>query len=1654
MEFSDNTGHIFSLPSYSEKPIGYEYEEYPYIFWIDPTNSTKLSINNFYSRPIYALYELKEDINIEDLRNDKDPIIDIEVYVENSNVFNLVSSKYIHDYILSDKYNNLNDYIDLNDINSNSSFIKSKLTNEDLFVMFTSEKLNNSTTINYLLIPIYPIANATESGIWITNIMIHINDKSIYKDEWCYISVGGEFVNEYEELIINGRNNGVKLPKDILKAVYSESLYNDEFNEAIYNEKLKEYLVNIMGIKGECGNFNSAIKSLKWFGYGDKLSIAKLLKTDNDLKAQYIYDYFNISNDVITSFKTFTTDSLISLLLMLNKESDELYKFEPDKSFFGENKPKMISLLDSYVKIKIGNHDMPIENDDEKYWYWKPYFDFSFMELGIKLMCLKIFYKKYFLPIHLSIHNASLGYRVFANDIKLTNQIGYSITQPSIIINERDKEVQFLGNGIHYFTKQIHIIDDNFNEYSVPNINNDNRLWFYMDDTCVNIPIKFITNENTNKGYFNCVLLLQFANDNRTLYESHFSFIQNNEMTYKNFIIFPKKFNVSIFDCDKINVKSNFFEYWINRKFIIKLLVNNRWYEYEFELRINKPTIDFGILRYRYYLNEHNYLINKIKSRTSINGIHSLIYADAQDIDKIKNIDLDAGDYSDINFINNQIYYRLGLSGDNSLTYINSINFNVKENESKYEDHELLKNVHWNSNLKDDDLLYQYFASNYNVLSPFKQLKNIDNENKRISFNSYMHSRKLATMNEINFDINFYKILQYHLDNNLMYIDGTLLDNEFYQYIIYDYVDENNEHKDVEIVLHKDLIGKDITIPEHYFANYDSFMICAWEDTLYILAESGQHDDTYTLIGTNELYFTEEYNADDEISEFLAFESLDFSYNIESQCYEKEGKKYLIYDKLHSNTETIYSKYISTVNLPNNLKYKNNIHLFNLYYTTTEEHNVLYFHNNIHMYVNGIRFDHDVYTASANKKNEEESMKFYISDKLKNKVDTRYIDIYSLAWNDDAMKNNSLPLYNVPIEICSSLNQYAIFVKRDYASYYEDESNDKNIWELPDIEEYDVNEFCYYFETKQTKAFTLYYKTFEDFYINKQLTDDQLETYEIYENAKVYLGEDNSYYFEDKTVKDLQKLGKKYNNKLDFEIIILDEDNNVINDDVYINLRDIESHNYDKIKVNFYYHKPHIVRNRFYLLGEYVFNNLNLNPVVYEDNGEVYLKTDNNDRIKLIKLKEKYRYYDLVEDHDILNQNPSMYWYSLDNGKITSLPSYLNELERYAYDATKTNINDIKSYLDSYIRKNNTLKTTGKYVDDSNDALFRYINYLEKDLTGWKGTYRLEIETNINEPNQIRLLVEIINEDLSINTYDSTDNATFTLNGNEQKVKLFIQIIDNAHKQYYESDKIYFIPKLIKITDVEEQLRYEYDKCGGGDNPIINIKFLNKEYSYGNNNTEFIYDLYRQFFKLKFNIYDSYITDTNKLNINLLESIYEPNDEIKLHSWLNYDFYLMHDDKYWYGLYISEQTCDKIRNEKDLEIDDLNKRMEFMNNTNEFKYILKYDRTSQEYLINRLEFVSSNGINQFKDDDIICGYIHNNDVLPFSSEIGSKWSVSPMSIGMNTDMNYESNAEMTVISLPKNSTKYQKGYYKVTVRYSLDRDIQHQFKNTSTIKVS
>ena len=241
--------------------------------------------------------------------------------------------------------------------------------------------------------------------------------------------------------------------------------------------------------------------------------------------------------------------------------------------FHGEDKPKLVDLKTYNELVEVNNHNMPIENDVEKYYYWKPYFDFSIVELGLKLTCLKYYYKKYFLPMHLSIHTASLSERVFANDMKLVMSSSYGYTVPLVMTYNENNDIEFLGNGIHYFTKQIHYVDDNFNEYDqLYMLHNSNEIYYELNDTCINIPINF---KEPNKIY-NCILLFERVNkyQNDLLFESHFSFY-NEGSSYKNFIVYPKKLNI------KNLTESKYFEYWINTDFRIELCVNGKWYSYD-----------------------------------------------------------------------------------------------------------------------------------------------------------------------------------------------------------------------------------------------------------------------------------------------------------------------------------------------------------------------------------------------------------------------------------------------------------------------------------------------------------------------------------------------------------------------------------------------------------------------------------------------------------------------------------------------------------------------------------------------------------------------------------------------------------------------------------------------------------------------------------------------------------------------------------------------------------------------------------------------------------------------------------------------------------------------------------------------------------------
>ena len=709
--------------------------------------------------------------------------------------------------------------------------------------------------------------------------------------------------------------------------------------------------------------------------------------------------------------------------------------------------------------------------------------------------------------------------------------------------------------------------------------------------------------------------------------------------------------------------------------------------------------------------------------------------------------------------------------------------------------------------------------------------------------------------------------------------------------------------------------------------------------------------------------------------------------------------------------------------------------MFNIYRLEQNKCNILLFHNDLDLYINHLHFK-----SNKHEINNEDSNKIYINGKLNFNstiADTRYPDIYGLHIIDNPIVDNDRIL-NIPTEVENKIDEYGFYVKRDYEKYFN--RTIKNTYDLPDLFEFDTKEFTYYQNKQYNQIGALYFKTIDDFYSNNYYKEELIDEYETIKLFK----EDNKYYFYDLNIKDLDDFSKTYKNTCKFAFGFYDEEDNKIEN---ITINDLNKINYSYIKITLYYAKVNIVRNRFYLLKDYMikYANNEFNYRIQFNEGDDHIIVTNNEEIQktvqLIYLGKKYKYTNNNEyEYFLSNQNPSYYWLNVDNNEIVSLPKYFNELERYVYNAVDESLVDIIEKLDVY--KNKFIQHD---LNDKEEARYQYYNYLSKDLTGKRGKYQISIKQKLNANAIANIYVEIF-KDNNLQTFKTDD--TFNLTGDEQNVTLYIQLsINNIN----EAIDTWIIPELYEIKEIEYQLEYDPNKYGD-DDPIL-VKYLNKEYYYGNNLGDDIYNLYNDFFKLKYNIYDV-TTENDHVYCNLLNSIYKEVDSIKLNTYLDYDFYLMHDDKYWYGLYISEQTCDKINRYSDLDIPIDQQKLYVKDNDDNIKYILNYKNSSKEYLLNRFEFISNNGLNHFSNDAIICCYVHNNDRLPFNPYISSKWAISPMSLGMTSESKFESNAEMTIISIPKNDNVYQSGYYKVTVKYSLDRDIQHQFKNTTTIRIS
>lgn len=561
MNFVDHTGHIYSIPSYNENPIGHEYDIQPYIFWLSSEYTGRLSINNYYILPIRLLL-------------DKVPQkIDIEI--NDSEVFSLYSTRSMHDLV--NGLDSLNSYIEIDE----KSFVKS-LTIDDLIGY-------NLDGTNKILVPFYATGIATEDGTLMTSGIIHI----VYDDgeEWAPITLGGEFYDENEALIINGRNMGISLPKDILGAIYQSSYYNEVPDEALYASKIREYLLSYMNIKGQVGNFNSILNAIEWFGYGKKIEVQKLLQNDNQFMDQFFLDDFDISTNIYKAIESFRSSTYISLRLWDNQETDdtEPQKFMEPFTLWGEGKPIMDGL---FKKTIVKHYD---EGDID---FYRSYYDYAFDEMGLKLAMLGEYFKKYFMPIHLFLHSTSISHQVFANDVKMINVP--SVAENAGIVMANDAvQVIFDTRANYYIYNQTFYTDYAFNNLEGPNRNSvykylgehtDEEV-LYIDEPCIEIPITYI-----GEGIFKCHYIL--LKDEIQVYESDFIFNQSSDILYKSFILLPRYIN----DLKKLTVN-----YWLDSNYRLAILCNDRWYYHDFNIRMPEMDLGLGLLRYQYYTSLDNY---------------------------------------------------------------------------------------------------------------------------------------------------------------------------------------------------------------------------------------------------------------------------------------------------------------------------------------------------------------------------------------------------------------------------------------------------------------------------------------------------------------------------------------------------------------------------------------------------------------------------------------------------------------------------------------------------------------------------------------------------------------------------------------------------------------------------------------------------------------------------------------------------------------------------------------------------------------------------------------------------------------------------------------------------------------------------------------
>ena len=232
-----------------------------------------------------------------------------------------------------------------------------------------------------------------ESGWYIYN--INIGAKSDVAGAYTeQLSIGGQKVNircemygEREENGILLHNQGVDLPKDIVRAFYDTDIHDMNVDWIVLNRKYKELILEAADIIYNKGSYASLINSLRWFEYGDMLKIYEFWSTP-DMITLHRKELNLEWNDTVRSLaEIYMKTTYISLALDTMKEKTD-----------GEG--------NIIYEIEDGECAYPVLEDILVKW--------TIDDLMLKMTLMGNYFSTFFMPIHLDLLYSSIERKICA----------------------------------------------------------------------------------------------------------------------------------------------------------------------------------------------------------------------------------------------------------------------------------------------------------------------------------------------------------------------------------------------------------------------------------------------------------------------------------------------------------------------------------------------------------------------------------------------------------------------------------------------------------------------------------------------------------------------------------------------------------------------------------------------------------------------------------------------------------------------------------------------------------------------------------------------------------------------------------------------------------------------------------------------------------------------------------------------------------------------------------------------------------------------------------------------------------------------------------------------------------------------------------------